>query len=63
VVLEPRERYVKVRALRLHEHTRDDQRTFIEAVRDDKAALRMPHFRVFLILAELVDALLGKLHN
>jgi hypothetical protein len=41
----------------------DDERTFIEAVREDKVAFRVPHFHMLLVLAELVDALLGKLHN
>jgi len=46
-----------------NEGTRDDQRTFVEAVREDKIAVRIPHFHVFLVLAELVDSLLGELHN
>lgn len=38
-------------------------RTFVEALRNDKVAFRMPHLHVFLVLAQFVDALLCELHD
>ena len=45
------------------ESTQSEGRTFIEALREDKVAFWMPHFHVFLIFAQLIDALLGELHD